>query len=849
MRCRLVNAIWAGDGAAVKALTAADAALVSATLDCYETPLHMASKLDNKEILKDLLRAGAAVDARSIFGETPLLVAAIYDKMEMMEELLRSGATVLVANNKGETPLINAARHGRHDMVVRLLRAGAAVDAADNHGRRTLHAAAFGGHLAMVQELLRAGATVDARDEDSGTPLREAGCQGHKEVVEELLRAGAAVEAVDKFGQTLLSLVIGNGLWRPDDADVPRAWAVVRVLVGWRAAVPAELRPSGVRTVLSRNKRAIKQLRAVLDTARVLSHQDIRDAKAEWLAATAKARDKVAAAGAAATALAELRSAHDGFVAAPETLTLEAIREQLPRTRIRDVRCLRLAHGMLLFADRVGVFAREDGGITSQRRIDVFEQVYQPAVGWLDADDRGLVAAIVRHAAEKGLIDQLHVSVMGVALELDRKLASQLVMVLERLHHIEAAVSNAGALLCSTVEELRTLQVHLRDKEERDRKVALAKSAIKIGVSLAPIVGGALNAGVDAVAAFGNGAAQMAVVCQHLADPTDVAAARHILRCVGDGKHTMNAAQLQQLQTIVYPYMSLEAVDADLAFVEDALLDAGAGDGIIQGDTAVAECSSSAAEEPAFDVAEGKVEKLKDVATDAVVEHAVDKVADERRGRLQQNADTPPRKSLATTARELSGSGSTLEPASTRHCHNPPVCPETTASDGVGAPASPLPVASSPRAPPLSATADSVAGRLASPHPVLHLAPAPASDEQVGDTRVPAVTPRRGGDDGRLDAEFGAPFFAGVMRWDCNTLATKLVAYVASNYASPKRAAFDTVVHDCADAHDIDGTTLVRCRDPAETTSYLLGSYKARHGVVVSVGSFIEDAKRYAALS
>lgn len=97
-----------------------------------------------------------------------------------------------------------------------------------------------------------------------------------------------------------------------------------------------------------------------------------------------------------------------------------------------------------------------------------------------------------------------------------------------------------------------------------------------------------------------------------------------------------------------------------------------------------------------------------------------------------------------------------------------------------------------------------------------------APGELVGPMQGLTVTLSHGGSV-RPDMDFGASFFAGVMRWDCDTLASKLVDYVAASYAAPKRAAFRTIVHDCSEAHDIDGASVVRCLDLTETAAYLLG--------------------------
>ncbi|KAK1863427.1 hypothetical protein I4F81_005983 [Pyropia yezoensis] len=610
------------------------------------TPLYVAAGGGHADVAEQLLRAGAAVDAADKDGitplhmaanvghtadsETPLHMAANGGHTDVAEQLLRAGAAVDAADNNGMTPLYVASGLGHKDVAEQLLRAGAAVDAADKDGRTPLHMVAYGGHADVAEQLLRAGAAVNAADKDGRTPLHVAGGGGHADVAEQLLRAGAAVDVADKDGLTPLHAAAEMALIRADD-DVPsRALEAVRVLVAWGAVVSDDVRPSAVSASRTRGKR----LRTVLSTTRVLSPEEVRDAKAEWSAAAATAKDEVTAVSAAATALAELRKVHDGFLAAPETLTLADIKEELLRGRIRDVRCLRLAHRMLLFADRVGVFVCEDRAVTTQRRHDLFEQVYQPAVGWLDTGDRGLVAAIVRHAADQGLVERVHLSIMGVALELDHKFSTQLKAVVERLNRLESAMTTAGQLLCDTMQELRDLKEHLIEKEELDRRVALAKSAVKIGVSLAPIVGAALNAGVDVAAVFADGTTELAVVCRHLVDPADIGAARQILQRVSDASSTLPAAKLEQLQAAVRPYASLEDVNVDLEFAEQALVDAGVEDEGVLADMPQAE-DGSVLKDPPSDQAEDRCVKFKDVVTDVAIDHCVEEAAAQKRGRAQ----------------------------------------------------------------------------------------------------------------------------------------------------------------------------------------------------------------------
>ncbi|KAK1864970.1 hypothetical protein I4F81_007506 [Pyropia yezoensis] len=839
-RASFAAAVRAGDVATVKAALAADSTLGRGPVDGEETPLHEASELGYTDIAEELLRVGATVDAVDKDGWSPLHWAAKSGHKDVAEKLLRASAAVDAADKYASTPLHQAACSGHKDVAEQLLLSGAAVDAADADGSTPLHLAAGSGHKDVAEQLLHAGAAVDAVDLLGWTPLHRAAGAGHKDVAEQLLVAGAAVDARDVSGRTPLHraaeavLRVAFG-----DDGIARSVEVVCVLVAWGAVASADVRPSAVRGATTRGKR----LRSALSTTRVLSPEEISDAKAEWNAAAAKAKDEVAVVSAAARALAELQVVHDGFVAAPETLTLAAIKEELVRSRIRDARCLQIAHRVLLFADRVGVFAREDGGVTTQRRHDLFQRVYQPTVGWLDTPgDRGLVASIVHHAAEQGLVDHVHLSIMGVALELDHKFSTQLKAVVERLNRLESATVNAGKLLCDTVQELRDLKEHLRDKEELDRKVALAKSAVKIGVSLAPVVGAALNASVDVVAAFADGTTELAVVCRHLVDPADIAAARQVMQHVSDASGTLPAAQLEQLQAVLHPYTSIKDVNEALAFVEEALVDEGVEDEGVSGDIPKVQLDS-VAEEPASDEAEDKLEKFKDVVIDVAIEHGVDEMAPDKRGRAQPGSAKSTPTPVATPAGVQGGAGVHAPPYNSIG-RSPPARPEAAESDEAGTSAAPLPTPHPVRPPSSPALAGGVAASV-SPPPAGPLAHAPG--ELVGATGVPAMALLRGGGPSSPATDFGAPFFAGVLRWDCDTLASKLVDYVTCGYAPPKRAAFDTLVRGCAAAHDIVGATLVRCRDPAKTAAYLLGESPPSHGVAVSVTSFIEDAQRYAA--
>ena len=123
------------------------------------TPLIQAADDGNLEILRDLLAAGARLDARRESGETALIAATKQQHTEIVEALLRAGADVQLADNWNRTALWYAASKGDLKMAEILLGAGAGVNTVSTDQESILHVAATHAEsVEMVQLLLRHGA-------------------------------------------------------------------------------------------------------------------------------------------------------------------------------------------------------------------------------------------------------------------------------------------------------------------------------------------------------------------------------------------------------------------------------------------------------------------------------------------------------------------------------------------------------------------------------------------------------------------------------------------------------------------------------------------------------------------
>lgn len=144
-----------------------------------------ASARNDSERLGELLRAdAAAAQQRNGQGETPLHWAAWCGALECARQLLDAGAYINAAADNGKTPLHLAAgplnappgrpRPDNTEMVRLLLGNGAAVDASDNHARSPLHHAAYQGYSNAAEALLDAGANPRFRNTRGKTPLEVA---------------------------------------------------------------------------------------------------------------------------------------------------------------------------------------------------------------------------------------------------------------------------------------------------------------------------------------------------------------------------------------------------------------------------------------------------------------------------------------------------------------------------------------------------------------------------------------------------------------------------------------------------------------------------------------------------
>ncbi|HJM68373.1 MAG TPA: ankyrin repeat domain-containing protein [Candidatus Babeliales bacterium] len=73
--------------------------------DYLDTPLTMAVKFGNKEIVETLIKAGADLDVKNMLDHSALTVAVNVGDKEIVEALIKAGADLDVKDGHGDTAL------------------------------------------------------------------------------------------------------------------------------------------------------------------------------------------------------------------------------------------------------------------------------------------------------------------------------------------------------------------------------------------------------------------------------------------------------------------------------------------------------------------------------------------------------------------------------------------------------------------------------------------------------------------------------------------------------------------------------------------------------------------------
>jgi ankyrin repeat protein len=260
----LIDAVKAGDGAAVRALLQKKADVNAAEAD-GSTALHWAVHRDAVELVDQLIRAGAEVNATNKYGVPPLSLACTNGSLAIVERLLKAGADANTTLPGGETVLMTAARTGTPEVVKALLAYGADPNAREGaRGQTALMWAAAENNAAAIKVLVEAGTDIALRTgggaAERAQPAQRTGVftaavnaapaagarpawaalhfavqLGQTDAVRALLESGANVNDTLADGTSPLVLATQNGHWELGAFLVDRGADVNAAKQGWTA--------------------------------------------------------------------------------------------------------------------------------------------------------------------------------------------------------------------------------------------------------------------------------------------------------------------------------------------------------------------------------------------------------------------------------------------------------------------------------------------------------------------------------------------------------------------------------------------------------------------------------------
>ena len=179
------------------------------------TPLMLACRNEDYKIVKLLLQAGVSVDTQNYdsSGITALHIATILNNTQLVSLLLNANADVNIQDSKGITPVFYACEHKNKEMVERFLENKANLNLCDKNGTFPLNIAVARNEIEITAALLNAGAdpNIGIGGKSEATLLLWACVYSSNDIVHLLLKANANPNAVTTEGYTPLNTAASLG--------------------------------------------------------------------------------------------------------------------------------------------------------------------------------------------------------------------------------------------------------------------------------------------------------------------------------------------------------------------------------------------------------------------------------------------------------------------------------------------------------------------------------------------------------------------------------------------------------------------------------------------------------------
>uniref|UniRef100_A0A8D3DJL6 Oxysterol-binding protein n=1 Tax=Scophthalmus maximus TaxID=52904 RepID=A0A8D3DJL6_SCOMX len=195
------------------------------------TPLHLACYFGHKDVVEELLKAGADVNLPNNIGDSPLHKAAFTGRKEVVMLLLHYDACATVINGTAQIP-----KDVTQNAEIRSM-----LEAAERTEERKLEEqlleAAREGDLSTLTQLLSRKKPPDINCSDllGNTPLHCAAYRGQRQCALKLLKNGAGPNIKNKKGQTVFDLASDTAMKQVLEGSVHRVSGELSRFFGWRS--------------------------------------------------------------------------------------------------------------------------------------------------------------------------------------------------------------------------------------------------------------------------------------------------------------------------------------------------------------------------------------------------------------------------------------------------------------------------------------------------------------------------------------------------------------------------------------------------------------------------------------
>lgn len=166
-----------------------------------ESPLFLAMKSGNREIIDLIISAGAELNCTNSSNESPLMIAVRENNFPLVQKLVKSGADINFKTPEGRTALFECTASGKTEIYSYLREKGADITVVDSYGETLLFGAARNGNLPLVKSLLAEGVDccqqLTTERSKGATALNDAMALQHTDIVKALISAGITGESIN----------------------------------------------------------------------------------------------------------------------------------------------------------------------------------------------------------------------------------------------------------------------------------------------------------------------------------------------------------------------------------------------------------------------------------------------------------------------------------------------------------------------------------------------------------------------------------------------------------------------------------------------------------------------------